>query len=709
VVEKQIASAMATAEEQHAATTSKLDDLVSKMAKLSEWMQASSAATTDLAKSTALLQLHAEDTASRLALLEMRALSSGATSTEPVTPTTTVVRVDSDKQPSGRGVATTARGQELGGNRPPDPPPDHGTSRTAHYSFDRGPDSHDTRTTAHSHHRPAFGSTPKMDFPKFDGDDHQIWLDNCELYFDIYGVSAPMKVKFAALNMIGNAALWLKTIQKRQKFIHWQDLSDAVVERWGKSKHTFLMRQMLALSQTSTVAEYTTKFNTLRHQILLEDPFTSEVFFVERYLTGLRPDIRTAVVLHCPQDVDTAGLLASLQETELENDRNYSQYKYSHRDKSKPSASNTEKLKHTVRADDSKKPEGVRWDDKLEALRAYRKSKNLCFTCGEKYHRGHKCPAQIPLHIMEELLEVLQSEDSSSCSSESENDLMLLAPLSASSKPRQRRTMRLHGMIDKQHILILIDSGANSSFVSSSLAVQLDRETADTTPARFVAANGAPLVSSKIMPQLQWLCQGHSFQYDFHVLDLPCYDMILGADWLEDHSPMWVHWRKRWMRFTHNQRRVHLQGIREDSKPCRPVTAAKLHGLLRRGAIVDCIQVQPVHQEAELNLLSVDTAFESVPIEVQELLHEFDSLFKEPEDLPPRRACDHQVPLVPGAQPVSVRPYRYTPIKKQRLSDKFSQCSNMGQSALVLVPLLHQSYWFARKTVRGDFVWITDS
>jgi hypothetical protein len=57
---------------------------------------------------------------------------------------------------------------------------------------------------------------------------------------------------------------------------------------------------------------------------------------------------------------------------------------------------------------------------------------------------------------MEELLEVLQSEDSSSCSSESENDLMLLAPLSASSKPRQRRTMRLHGMIDKQLIQVQI-------------------------------------------------------------------------------------------------------------------------------------------------------------------------------------------------------------------------------------------------------------
>ena len=138
-----------------------------------------------------------------------------------------------------------------------------------------------------------------------------------------------MKVKFAALNMIGNAALWLKTVQKRHIIVHWDELCTAVVTRWGKSKHTFYMRQMLAIRQTSTVEEYTTRFDTLKHQLLLEDPFTSEVFFVERYLAGLHADIRTAVVLHCPEDTESASLLAQLQETELETEKVYSSHKYS--------------------------------------------------------------------------------------------------------------------------------------------------------------------------------------------------------------------------------------------------------------------------------------------------------------------------------------------------------------------------------------------
>ena len=155
--------------------------------------------------------------------------------------------------------------------------------------------------------------------------------------------------------------------------------------------------------------------------------------------------------------------------------------------------------------------------------------------------------------------------------------------------------MRLHDMIGKQYVLILVDSGANASFINTDLAAKLERPTVEFTPTHFVAANGASLVSSQVLPQLQWLCQGHSFVQDFQVLLIPCYDMILGADWLENHSPMWVHWKQRWMRFTHNNKQVKLTEIQDQAQDIRPISATRLHGLLRREAIVECLQVQPVH------------------------------------------------------------------------------------------------------------------
>ena len=86
VVETQIASAMATVDENTAATNAKLDDIVQRMGALSSWMETMSTTTTNLLKNTALLQLHAEDTASCLGLLEAAAVARSAGGSDPVTP-----------------------------------------------------------------------------------------------------------------------------------------------------------------------------------------------------------------------------------------------------------------------------------------------------------------------------------------------------------------------------------------------------------------------------------------------------------------------------------------------------------------------------------------------------------------------------------------------------------------------------------------------
>jgi hypothetical protein len=46
-----------------------------------------------------------------------------------------------------------------------------------------------------------------------------------------------------------------------------------------------------------------------------------------------------------------------------------------------------------------------------------------------------------------------------------------------------------------------------------------------------------------------------------------------------------------------------------------------------------------------------------LPAPIQQLLESFSHIFAEPNELPPSRMCDHSIPLVEGAQPVSVRPY----------------------------------------------------
>lgn len=58
--------------------------------------------------------------------------------------------------------------------------------------------------------------------------------------------------------------------------------------------------------------------------------------------------------------------------------------------------------------------------DKVDTLRAQRRARGECFKCGEKYGPGHKCPSKVQLHVMEELWDALQSSESVSSDSDSE-------------------------------------------------------------------------------------------------------------------------------------------------------------------------------------------------------------------------------------------------------------------------------------------------
>lgn len=63
---------------------------------------------------------------------------------------------------------------------------------------------------------------------------------------------------------------------------------------------------------------------------------------------------------------------------------------------------------------------------------------------------------------------------------------------------------------------------------------------------------------------------------------------------------------------------------------------------------------------------------------MQCVLDEFVDLFAEPSELPPHRACDHRIPLIPGAQPVAVCSYRYSPQLKSEIEAQVSEMLKTG-------------------------------
>lgn len=158
---------------------------------------------------------------------------------------------------------------------------------------------------------------------------------------------------------------------------------------------------------------------------------------------------------------------------------------------------------------------------------------------------------------------------------------------------------------------------------------------------------------STLLSDCSWSMQGHSFSQDFRVLSLQSYDMVLGMDWLEHFSPMKVHWGNKWMPIPYQESSVLLQGL----------TSSVPDDL-----VVQILSVQSKEEKPDSTL----------PSEIQELLVEFAIVFSTPTELPPSRECDHTIPLVAGARPVNVRPYRYPPALKDEIERQVTEMLQQG-------------------------------
>ena len=100
-------------------------------------------------------------------------------------------------------------------------------------------------------------------------------------------------------------------------------------------------------------------------------------------------------------------------------------------------------------------------DDKLSALKNYRRSKGLCFKCGEKWGPNHKCPATVSLNALEKIWKCLNDTDDSIISqteheSDSEEDLMAIS-IQAMNGTEGLKTLRLRGYIQGKEVFMLDD------------------------------------------------------------------------------------------------------------------------------------------------------------------------------------------------------------------------------------------------------------
>ena len=96
-------------------------------------------------------------------------------------------------------------------------------------------------------------------------------------------------------------------------------------------------------------------------------------------------------------------------------------------------------------------------------------------------------------------------------------------------------------------------------------------------------------------------------------------------------------------------------------------------------------------------------------MEIQSLIQSYASLFEPPTESPPSRACNHAIPLVPGAKPVVSRPYRYPPKLKDELEKHVQDMLQQGLIQPSASPYSSHVLLVPQKDGTYRFVWIFDN
>ncbi|CAN6338981.1 unnamed protein product [Urochloa humidicola] len=525
---------------------------------------------------------------------------------------------------------------------------------------------------------PSFTSAiPQMDFPKFDGSNPRIWVRRCETYFDVYSIPPHNWVKFATMNFSGSAAFWMQSIEINLRKCCWEDLCQSVIDRFERDQHNHIIRQFFHIKQSASVSEYIELFDALVHQLLAHDPYFNPAVITSRFVDGLKSDIKAIVLVHRPKDLDTASSLAILQEEVLLGQPSKEWKRIEESQPTKLLSKYTSALYNAKTQATQAPPESKRssfshktkvQDEKLAAVMAYRKAKGLCYKCGMKWGPTHTCPATVPLHVVEELWQMVQEEDIPSVhpvdigDSDSGDDLMAISS-SAFNGTTTGKTIKLQCYISHHQAIVLIDSGSSHNFISEQFAALLPNWKQLSQPIQVKVADGGLIVCTHELVDCDWLVQGHQFKTTFKILPLKCYDAILGMDWLEAFSPMKVQWAQKWLSFRYKGQKIKLQGLLPSFNHCMLITEDQFYAMQRDDDIWCVVQVYSAEEQTPHNELLLSS-------QIQQLVHTYSDIFAEPTGLPPSRAKDHVIPLMTGTQPFRLRPYRYTPAQKTEIEQQ---------------------------------------
>ncbi|XP_026384957.1 uncharacterized protein LOC113280560 [Papaver somniferum] len=287
-----------------------------------------------------------------------------------------------------------------------------------------------------------------------------------------------------------------------------------------------------------------------------------------------------------------------------------------------------------------------------------RRDQGLCYNCDAIYKPGHFCKGKQKIFILkmdnsesqdtEEEEAVFEEDVESPINSDIEISLLALTGTVTG------ETIRIPGVLNKHKVSILIDYGSTTSFIDSSLASTLNCNITPTASMLVTVANGDKTCSTGICSKLQWSMQGHKFVEDMQVLPLGGCDIVLGAYWLKTLGDLLFNFSKLSVSFKYHNKKITLHGLTPKNsllmmsgEGVKKFFSKTSHGIVGHLFSISTPTTQPI------------TLPELLPI-----LDEYQDIFQEPNQLPPKRSLDHSIPLQTNVAPVNKRAYKCPYIQK---------------------------------------------
>lgn len=110
------------------------------------------------------------------------------------------------------------------------------------------------------------------------------------------------------------AGRWFQSVEKKIRAASWSEFCKLVLDRFGRDQHELLVRQLFHIKQQGSVADYITQFSSLMDQLLAYEGHTDPLHYTMKFIDGLKPEFKSAILLQRPSTLDTAFVLAQLQE-----------------------------------------------------------------------------------------------------------------------------------------------------------------------------------------------------------------------------------------------------------------------------------------------------------------------------------------------------------------------------------------------------------